>query len=150
MNLGFLTNETFIEIVVYCYMSFIILYLIMMPILSYSYNQRNASNNINAEGTSTCCDTLCCFVYYFFQFLFFISILFMVLLKIIGPVLLVYDLIEVGRAHLASVSTQTPFYALTIIGIFGPMTLFIIVYILSCCCCRGEVEEVQTDQTEQS
>ena len=74
----------------------------------------------------------------------------MVLLKIVGPVLLVYDLVEVGRAHLASASTQTAFYALTIIGIFGPLTVFIILYIVTCCCCKGEVEEVQTDQTEYS
>ena len=53
--------------------------------LSYSYNQRNASNTVNAEGISTCCDALCCFVYYFFQFLFFISILFMSCSKLLAP-----------------------------------------------------------------
>ena len=40
LNLSFATNETFIQIIVYTYLSFIILYLIMVPLLTLAYNSR--------------------------------------------------------------------------------------------------------------
>ena len=54
-----------------------------------------------------------------------------------GPVILIYDLIEVGRAHLANSSTQTAYYALSIIAIFGSFIIFIVIYIVSHFCCKN-------------
>lgn len=95
----FLSNPTFVEVIVYLYLGFIVLYVIMMPILTYAYNSRN---NKDAVTEATCMDTCCCFTYYFFEFIFFFTVLFMVCLKVVGPVVLVYDLVEVGRAHFSN------------------------------------------------
>lgn len=58
-----LTNPTFVEVIVYLYLGFILLYLIMMPILTHAYNSRNDKD---AVVVATCMDTCCCFVYYLF------------------------------------------------------------------------------------
>ena len=95
----FLSNPTFVEVIVYLYLGFIVLYVIMMPILTYAYNSRN---NKDAVTEATCMDTCCCFTYYFFEFIFFFTVLFMICLKVVGPAVLIYDLIEVGRAHFSN------------------------------------------------
>ena len=150
LNLSFLTNQSFIEATVYCYLSFLILYLILVPLLTYSHQSRNRTNLADNSGKNTCCDTLCCAFYYFFQFIFFLSILFVLFLKLIGPVILIYDLVEVGRAHIANSSSQTAFYALSVISIFGPITVFTIIYIITCCFCSNSIEEMDSNQTEMT
>lgn len=38
---NFLSSNTFIQIIVYVYLSFVVLYLLLVPLLTISYNQRN-------------------------------------------------------------------------------------------------------------
>ena len=133
LNLSFATNQSFIITVVYLYLSFIVLYLILVPLLTCTYDRQNQQYN----NRTSCCDTCCCIFYYFLQFIFFLSILVVFFLKLMGPVILIYDLIEVGRAHLANSSTQTAYYALSIIAIFGSFIIFIVIYIVSHFCCKN-------------
>lgn len=86
---SFLSSNTFIQIIVYGYLSFFGLYLILVPLFTFSYNQR--SKDSNPEGS--CYDTFCCVIFYICQFLFVVTAIFMVCIKIMGPALLVYVLI---------------------------------------------------------
>ena len=70
LNIPFVTNQTFIQVTVYCYLGFLLLYLILIPMMTFSYQSRSQNNVGDTTGTSTCCDTLCCVFYYFFQFIF--------------------------------------------------------------------------------
>lgn len=85
----FLSSNTFIQVIVYGYLSFFALYIILVPILTISYNER--AKDPNPEGS--CFDTFCCVIYYICQFLFMVTALFMICIKILGPPLLVYVLI---------------------------------------------------------
>lgn len=85
----FLSSNTFIQVIVYGYLAFFALYLILVPILTISYNER--SKNPNPDGSA--CDTFCCVIYYIFQFLFMCTALFMICIKLLGPPLFIYVLI---------------------------------------------------------
>lgn len=130
----FLSSNTFIQIIVYGYLSFFALYILLVPILTISYNQR--AKDPNPE--SSCCDTFCCVVYYICQFLFMLTALFMICIKVLGPALLLYVLVEVVRAGFRSyVSNLTPFFALSVLSIFLPFVVFIVVYLIANYACKS-------------
>lgn len=93
----FLSSNAFIQVIVYFYLCFIILYFVMLPILSYAFKKQQ-ENNIEPNGT--CGQKFCCVLYYFFQIMFTLIALFMVIIKILGMPLLVYVLVEISRAGL--------------------------------------------------
>lgn len=60
-----------------------------------------------------------------------ITALFMILIKILGPPLLIYVLIEIARANFySSVSNLAVFFALSILSICLPMFLFVTIYVI--------------------
>jgi hypothetical protein len=61
----------------------------------------------------------------------------MILIKILGPPLLIYVLIEVARAGMRnSAGSLTVFFVLSILSICLPMLLFVVVYIISNYACK--------------
>ncbi len=129
----FLSSNTFIQAIVYSYLSFFFLYIVLLPILTISYNKRSK----DPKPESSCMDSFCCVMYYFTQFLFMLTALFMIFIKIVGPPLLVYVLVEVARAGMASsIGNLTVFFTLCILSLFLPMFTFIIAYIIANVACK--------------
>ena len=84
----FLSSNGFIQAIVYIYISFFGLYVILIPLLTCSYANRNE------EGSGGCTDTLCCIFFYIFNVLFILAAVFMICIKLLGPPLMIYVLIE--------------------------------------------------------
>ena len=66
-----------------------------------------------------------------------VTALFMICIKLLGPPLLIYVLIEVARAGFQnSVTDLSAFFALSILSIFLPLFVFGFVYIIANFACK--------------
>ncbi len=135
---SFLSSNTFIQIIVYSYLSFFILYILLVPLLTISYNERNK----NPSPKSSCSDTFCCVIFYICQFLFMVTAVFMILIKLLGPPLLIYVLVQVVRAGFQnSQGSMSAFFALAVMSIVLPFFMFWIVYFVANVICKQNAEK---------
>ena len=129
----FLSSNVFIQTIVYSYLSFFFLYIVILPLLTLSYNNRAK----NTSPETTFMDSFCCVVFYSTQLLFIFTAIFMICIKIIGPLLLLYVLVEVARSDMASsIGNLTVFFTFCILSLFLPMITFIITYLISSVLCK--------------
>ena len=141
----FLSSNTFIQVICYTYLSFFGLYLILIPLLTCSYSNRNS------EGEGGCSDNCCCVFFYFFNILSILTAIFMIAIKLIGPPLLIYVLIEEVRSGLYTSSPiHRPFFALALLAICLPPATFLFIKIVKMigCSFSGSEEQEETNEVE--
>lgn len=117
---SFLTQNYFIQIVVYAMLSFIALYALFVPPIAYCHNKRDPQKD------PTACDNIICFFHYFFQILLFIATIFLFVLLLAGIPILFYLLYGIGKM---TKTDQNIFFGLAVTCLVAPIGVFLSVYI---------------------
>ena len=142
---SFLSSNTWIQVIVYTYLSFFGLYVILVPLITCSYAKRTE------EAKGGCGDTCCCILFYICNILFIITGIFMIAIKLLGPPLLIYVLIEEGRSGLYSSSgSHAAFFSLTILSICLPVAGFLVCKVLGCIFSGRSADEEEGDGEMES
>lgn len=129
LPLTFFLNQTFITVMVYFYITFFLLYLILIPILTYLYNRQK--EQLKNDPASSNCATFCCILYVFFQLILLVTALFILVLLIAGPIILTYIWVELIKAKLNNNnSPQDIFFGLCLASVFAPIGVFLILFFI--------------------